>query len=658
MGSWGSSGTGSQLARRRTEQRSPLVSQVHSCRENFPRIVNADDENRDKSINCSWSHHIVLTTLIAVILIGTIATVTFSRTISLAHLIQTPKTATLHPPDPLDQQPPSWSKLRVFRRGAVCVDGQQCAVTGRSIIKRNGSAVDAAIAAMICNGLINMQSMGFGGGFLMTIYQRSSQQAATLDARECAPRAADSDTYNGHPALASQIGPLAIPVPGELAGYWTVHQRFGRLPWAELFEPSIKICEAGYNLTKVQYDSLGMNSEAIYTDPSLRSWFVDEKTGAFQPPGTIIRPTKLCETMRLIAATNATEFYNGSLGRLFIEDIRRRGSILDQEDLAMYRAKWISPITTRLSTGETLYTIGPPGSGSILAFILNVLDGYDFSPSSMATPQATLTTHHRIIEAFKYAYALRTELADPTYVDLSTLLHNLTSRNFADEVRRRINDHRTSNDPRHYGEHAPGNNGDHGTAHVAILAPDGDAVSVTSSVNLYFGSGVVSERTGILTSSSMDDFGVSSRRSYFGLPASHNNRIEPGKRPLSSMSPSIIVDAHGDVRMVVGAAGGTKITTAVAYMFLTVQVIARHLWIKETIKEAVDAARIHHQLIPMEVSYEYGVPKSLVDGLHAMGHETSRYRDRGSVVCAIVRVNGTVYANADYRKGGEVYGID
>lgn len=207
-----------------------------------------------------------------------------------------------------------------------------------------------------------------------------------------------------------------------------------------------------------------------------------------------------------------------------------------------------------------------------------------------------------------------------------------------------------------------------------------------------FGSGVVSDTTGILLNNAMNDFGIPSTVSYFGIPPSPNNYIAPGKRPLSSMVPSIIVDSNGDVKMVIGASGGTKITTTVSQVSIPplyfvienipsqeisdnervnspsqsyfidgsrFQIVAKIIWMGQTVKEAVDAPRIHHQLYPSEMSYEYGVPKQVIDGLKKIGHKTARYRVRGSVACVIfVNNDTTVYANADFRKGGDVYGVD
>ncbi|EFN85474.1 Gamma-glutamyltranspeptidase 1 [Harpegnathos saltator] len=558
----------------------------------------------------------------------------------------------LVPPDPENPQPPSWSELRTFRQSAVCADGAPCAVIGKTILERNGSAVDAALAALICNGLVNMQSLGLGGGFMMTIYERSTRRALVLNARDRAPLSANSTMYDGKPANASSFGALAVAVPGELAGYWEAHQRFGKLPWPDLFKPSIELCEKGYTLTLVQYDGLGYNKNSIYNDPTLRELFVDPTTNEFRKAGSNIKPKALCETLRILAEKNATEFYNGTIGRLLVGDLREQGGIITMRDLNEYRVSWDQPIRTNLSNDLSLFTTGLPGSGAVLSFILNVFDSYDFSPASIADLNATILTYHRMIETFKYAYALRANLGDGRFVDMTQITKNLTSANFARQVRDKISDERTWQDTRHYGSFASAGFEDHGTAHVSVLAQNGDAVSVTSSINYYFGSGLISRRTGILLNNAMDDFGIPSKLNYFGVPPSPNNYVAPKKQPLSSMVPSVLVDRHGDVRMVVGAAGGTKITTAVA------QVIAKILWMGQTVKEAVDAARIHHQLSPTRLDYEYGVPKQVIDGLKRLGHATKRYRARGSVACVILYENSTIFANADYRKGGDVYGID
>ncbi|KAL4716683.1 hypothetical protein ACJJTC_004802 [Scirpophaga incertulas] len=244
-----------------------------------------------------------------------------------------------------------------------------------------------------------------------------------------------------------------------------------------------------------------------------------------------------------------------------------------------------------------------------------------------------------------------TQLGDVDFLNITELLKNMTTMEFGKTIRLRINDQTTSNRSQDYGAETY-NKADGGTAHISIIAPNGDAVSVTSSINYYYGAGFTTYNTGIIMNNVMDDFSSPGIINYFGVQPSRANYIEPNKRPLSSMSPSIIVDKSGNAKVVIGASGGTKIPTATAL------VLIRKLWFNQTIKEAVDAARVHHQLFPMVIRYEYGVLKHVVQGLRARGHGILRYTDRGSIVCALFRNSTGIYANADFRKGGDVAGID
>ncbi|KAH0810404.1 hypothetical protein GEV33_012386 [Tenebrio molitor] len=646
-----------------------------------------------------------------------------------------------------------------------------------SILEQDGSAVDAAIATMFCNGIFTMQSMGLGGGFLMTIYIKENETAYTLNARETAPMKASPEMYRDNQNI-SRNGPLAIAVPGELRGYHAAHQRFGKLEWAKLIEPSIKLCEKGYQMSKHQYDSL--TKATILNDTNLREWFYDSD-GNFKKMGSTVVPKQLCETLKVIAKNGGDDLYNGTLGEMLLEDLKEMGSIITKEDLENYKAEWMDPIMVELRHDQKLYSVPPPGSGVLLGFIMKILDGFKFKPEDIDGIHNTVLTYHKIIEAFKYAYAKRTELGDTSFVNITNLLHNLTSPAYAESIRKQIKDNSTSDDPEKYGA-VFYSKGDHGTAHISVLAENGDAVSVTSSINLFFGAGLTSKQTGIILNSVMDDFSFPYFRNYFNLPGSPNNALQPGKRPLSSMSPSILVDRDGDAKVVIGASGGTKITTAVALayqvpftvglvfffplwcggapgyfprlptptlsplLFLDdttgisqhttsmgghpawdlnpadlatythihgpaefpsfekilplrwdsnplapgprprstvsdshaatelpldntdrdsvmgspgrnyagkLHVLMRTIWFGQNIKEAVDAPRIHHQLFPMEIQYEYGTLQQVVDGLKAIGHKTNRYKDAGSIICALLKASDYIYANADHRKGGD-----
>ncbi|XP_054274765.1 scoloptoxin SSD14-like [Macrosteles quadrilineatus] len=553
-------------------------------------------------------------------------------------------------PDPEKALPPSPSLEHSFRKAAVCTDGNPCSIIGRDILKKEGSAVDAAVAALFCNGVFNMQSMGLGGGFMMTVYKRETKTAHALVARETAPGFATKDMF-ARKRLLSEDGALAAGVPGELRGYWEAHQKFGRLSWAEVLEPTLKMCEEGFRMSDYTSGCLPFRFKFSISDPNLREWFVDP-TGKYKTTGSLVRTKKLCETLKVIAQEGGNALHDGSLTKKFVDDVQSMGGIITEDDMRNYKAVWKDPITMKLRD-NTLYSTPPPGAGVLLAFILKILDGFDLTPDSVSTLEKTTTTIHRMVEAFKYAYAKRTELGDPDFVEkIEDRVATLMSEDFVNEIRSQIKDDQTFEDPAHYGA-VFYNAEDHGTAHISILAPDGDAVAVTSSLSLIFGSGVTSKRTGILLNSGMNDFSIPGQNDYHGVKPSPANLIQPGKRSMSSTCPTIIVDDNGDVRMVVGAAGGTHITTAVTY------VIMQYLWLGKSIKEAVDASRIHHQLYPMEIEYAYGVTSPLVKSLQKLGHKMARFGVRGSIVCAIAKKGDRIYANADYRKdSGDVCGLD
>ncbi|XP_008543580.1 glutathione hydrolase 1 proenzyme [Microplitis demolitor] len=544
-------------------------------------------------------------------------------------------------------------KLREFKSGAVCVDDAYCAEIGRKTLARNGSAVDAVIAASLCNGLGFMQSMGIGGGFVMTIYERTTKRAYYLNARDRAPLAAHGDMFWNKSGTASFKGPLAVTVPGEIAGYWAAHQRFGKLPWADLFTDTIELCERGWILSQIQLNDLLQYEASIKNDPTLRSLFVNETTKKFKTPGSLIKHDKLCDTFKVIAEKGANEFYNGTLGQTLVEDLRKQGGILTMEDLRNYSAIWQDPLETELSNGIKLFTSNFPSSGALLVFIMNIFDEFKFTPNSINDDENTVETYHRMIETFKFAFAARSKLGDPDYNDLTEVTKNLTSKDYARAIKARINDSRTWNDAAHY-EGGTQLLEDHGTAHLVVLSPAGDAVSITSSINTPFGSFLVGEKTGILFNNGMNDFSIPSVVNFFGLPGtSEKNSIQPGKRPLSSMAPSIFVNTDGNVKMVIAASGGTRIITSLACT------IARILWMGNTIKEAIDASRIHHQLLPMTLSYESGISKSVIKGLKDLGHTVSQDSYQAySFVAAILKSNNYIYANSDFRRNGDACGIN
>lgn len=548
------------------------------------------------------------------------------------------------------------SVLGNYSTGAIAIDGEPCAKIGKDILLIGGSAVDSAIAALVCNGVVNSQSMGLGGGFLMTVYNAARKTADTLNAREAAPLAAHQDMFHGDPELA-KYGPLSVAVPGEVAGYWEARQKYGNksISWQTLFQPTIDMCRNGIY---VSWTHAKVLKDSNFTDDNMKKVFHDPKTGEPWKEGDIYTRKTLAKTLETLArdgdaGKDRLGFYTGDIGKKLVQDLKELKGIITEEDLKVYEAIWQEPAEITLnSLNMTVFSIRPPGSGAILEYILNIIDNYKLTKSDKNDP----LLFHRIVEAFKWAYALRTELGDPIGdVEIKDIVHelvqNMTSEDWAEKKFHKIKDNMTNNNASYYGAsfYSPD---DHGTAHVSILAPNGDAVSATSTINLYFGSKVISPSTGIIYNDEMDDFSAPSITNYFGLPPSPHNFIRPHKRPLSSMSPAIVTDGSGDVRLVVGAAGGTKITTATALTMI------HNLWLGDDIKESIDFRRIHHQLVPMEVVYELDYPQNILKDLESRGHRVATIDAFGSVVCAVARgEDGRIYANADFRKAGGVDGF-
>lgn len=549
------------------------------------------------------------------------------------------------PPPPSPQPPPSPSVEGVYWKAAVAANGWPCSRIGAEVLMEGGSAVDAAIATLLCDGVANPQSMGIGGGFLMTIYSRENRTAVALDARETAPQGASEDMYGGNATL-MQKGGLSVAVPGELKGYWEAWSQYGKLEWKRLFQPTVELCEKGIPVNAYVASAISRAKEDIFKNPSLKS-ILTRQDGALLQEGDIMKRTSLARTLRTIADEgNVASFYGGDLGREFVEDVKEFGGIITIEDLANYSVSWSDPVQTTLAGGYTVHTVPPPGSGPLVTFILNILDQW--------VPAAEVAvTWQRIVEAFKFAYGRRTELGDPQFVDISDLIKNLTAKGYAADIRKIIEDRHTYNDSEHYGAvtASPEN---HGTAHISVLAPNGDAVSVTSTINLLFGAKIVSNNTGIILNDEMDDFSAPNITNAYGVPPSPANFIKPGKRPLSSMCPAIITDENGDVRLVTGAAGGTRITTATALS------IINSLWFDMTVKESVDARRIHHQIFPMNIEYEEGFSENIIRELESFGHAVEEYSVGGTFVAAIA-VNQSapyqkIFANSDFRRLGAVAG--
>ncbi|XP_026734617.1 glutathione hydrolase 1 proenzyme-like [Trichoplusia ni] len=550
-------------------------------------------------------------------------------------------------------QPWAGPDIPRFPRAVVAANGYECASVGREILERNGSAVDAAIATLFCEGIACAQCMGLGGGFLATVYDAASGRVRVINARERAPAQTHENMFVND---SSTVGGLAIAVPGELRGYGELHRVYGRLPWRELVKPTADLCRRGHRVNAYMARVLRSYSDRIKAEPSMREVYVNAATGEVWNEGDLIPEPTLAHTLDIIAEEGPLAIHNGSLTKLLVQDIRNFGGIISEDDLRNYRVVWQEPIAVPLTEEYTLYSVPLPGSGSVLAFILNMLRGWVGDGTD--APTGSNLYWHRVVETFKYAYAKRTGLGDPsrfnpTLHDIRELERNLSNAGWAQSFRDLVNDTKTYSDWEHYGALFEGAD-DHGTAHIVVVAPDGSVVSATSTINYIWGSQRRSTSLGFMLNNEMDDFAIPHRESAYGLPPSPANMLAPGLQPLSSMVPSIVMTRGGRVDLVLGAAGGTKITTQVALM-------ARHTILEGSdLPDAVQRPRLHHQLLPMEVQHEADFNPAIIASLQARGHATTELGPTAgfaAMVAASRDSSGYLIPQTDHRRVGSIDGF-
>lgn len=547
--------------------------------------------------------------------------------------------------------PKSSANAELYQNGAVAADSVRCSEIGRDILSvKNGSAVDAAIATSFCLGLFSMHSTGIGGGGLMVVYKRDKKMMEAFDYREVAPGKAREDMFMNEPNK-SKSGGLSVGVPGEVKGLHEVYAKYGTLPWKDLLQPTIELAENGFPMTLRMYEAAESMKHKLKKDDGIKK-LLFENGDVVDLGGTII-DRALASTLKKIAA-DPNDFYTGSLAENIVNDIHAKGGIITLDDLANYKVKKTKLLVTDIGD-YTLHAMASPTGGPILTHILNILKGYSFSPEDLSNDNKAITTYHRIIEAFKFGYAQKTKEGDPEFIDKNTVdkwEENMTSSSVGAEYRLKISDDKTHNVSYYGAEIAPPI--DNGTTHVSIYAPNGDAVSFTTSVNDWYGAGFRSHNTGIIYNNCMDDFSTPGQYTRFGYPPTPTNYIKPNKRPVSSMTPVILTDKNGDAKLITGGSGGPKIITAVA------QGIMYKIWFGDDLGQSVIRPRIHHQLIPDVVGGESNraLNKKVLKGLEKIGHKLNLLEMPEYSALQSIYIDGPdkVYAKSDPRKYGHSAG--
>ena len=525
------------------------------------------------------------------------------------------------------------------RNGVVASDAPLASQAGVEIMRAGGNAVDAAVAVGFALAVVYPEAGNLGGGGFSLIRMADGRVAA-LDFREVAPLAATRDMYvddSGHVTKKSVVGPLASGVPGSVAGLVAQHQRFGTLPLARVLAPAIRLAEQGFPVDSALAGSLTKHAALIGQFAGAPLFLPN---GQSLGQGTTLRQPALARTLRAIADSGATAFYSGSAAKTIAEDLRAAGAIITAEDLARYKPEWREPLRS-MYRGRELITMPPPSSGVTMIEALNILEGWAPLP-----PANSARGEHLIASALQRAFVDRNALiGDPAFV--SVPVERLANKSYAAKLRASIGA-RAAPTPTVTTSMREGSH----TTHYAVVDAAGNAVSTTYTLNDLYGSGVYLPNAGFFMNDEMDDFAANpGKPNMFGLVQGEQNAIQPGKRMLSSMLPTIILDRSGSPYLIIGARGGPRIISGV------LQTIVHVIDHGMTLEEAVNAPRIHHQGLPDTLRYEtMSMPsQALLDSLQGLGYSLGTISNVASVN-AILRVGSAWVGYSDPRSGGKPAG--
>ena len=487
----------------------------------------------------------------------------------------------------------SYAQSDISSDGVVVTQHYLATEIGENILTQGGNAYDAAIAVGFALAVVLPRAGNIGGGGFMVIYDEDSNDTYAIDYREKAPAASFRDMYldeNGEfDILKSTFGYNAIGVPGTVHGFWNVHQRFGSLPWADLIQPAIILAERGFVMSDYMAQTLNNYAEKMSYYDETRNIFLRNYPNL---KDSRLIQNDLAKTLKRIQKDGLNGFYSGETASLIAADMRENGGLITEQDLIDYRSVWRDPIKGTYR-GKTIVTMPPPSSGGIhLIQMLNILENFDLGSYEHNSYQYVSL----LSETMKYAYADRSEyLGDPDFFEVP--ISKITAKEYAKKISASIRDlgvlPSSKINPGMYIN--PESNE---TTHFSIADKFGNVISNTYTINSAFGSGVTIKGTGILMNNEMDDFsGQPGVPNQFGLLGGVANEIEPAKRPLSSMTPTIVFD-NDEPFLAIGSPGGSRIITAV------LQIILNVIDFEQSLEEATDSKRVHHQWYPDDIDIE------------------------------------------------------
>lgn len=529
---------------------------------------------------------------------------------------------------------PLWAK-----NGMVASQEALASDIGLQILKDGGNAVDAGVAVGFALAVTLPRAGNIGGGGFMMIYDAKQGKTVALDYREKAPSSATRDMYLDSAGNAvsdlSRYHGLAVGVPGTVAGLLKALEEHGTMSREQVIAPAIALAENGIEVTPGLSESLEALSDRLQKWPSTKKIFFKPDGSAYQP-GERLKQPELARSLELVAAQGADGFYKGETARKLVKAVNDAGGSMSLQDLTNYEAIAREPVKGDYR-GYEIVSMPPPSSGGIhIIQILNILEGYPLKDYGQNSAQ----TIHLMAEAMQLAYADRAEyLGDSDFIDVPA--SGLTSQPYADKLRTLIDPNKATpastikaNNPLPYESDQ--------TTHFSVVDKDGNAIANTYTLNFSYGTGLVAEGTGILLNNEMDDFSAKPGvPNGYGLLGGDANAVEANKRPLSSMSPTLVFKDSKPF-IVTGSPGGSRIITTVT------QILSNVIDHDMNIAEATHAPRIHDQWLPDEIRIEKALNVDTVKKLESMGHTVSPQAAMGSTQSIMITPDG-VYGSSDPR---------